>query len=68
MIWNEDQHETVGVAYGLHHVDYITIVRCMDCKNLSYTNSHWFCKWLNRCVDEDWFCADGLKGRMKDED
>ena len=38
-----------------------TIVRCKDCKNLGYTNSHWFCKWLNRCVDEDWFCADGEK-------
>ena len=36
-----------------------TIVRCKDCKNLGYTNSHWFCKWLNRCVEEDWFCADG---------
>lgn len=35
------------------------IVRCKDCKHLGYTNSHWFCKWLNRCVDEDWFCADG---------
>ena len=35
------------------------LVRCKDCKNLGYTNSHWFCKWLNRCVDEDWFCADG---------
>lgn len=35
------------------------VVRCEDCKNLGYTNSHWFCKWLNRCVDEDWFCADG---------
>ena len=35
------------------------VVRCKDCKNLGYTNSHWFCKWLNRCVDEDWFCADG---------
>ena len=34
------------------------IVRCKDCINLGYTNSHWFCKWLNRCVDEDWFCAD----------
>ena len=37
------------------------IVRCKDCKNLGYTNSHWFCKWLNRCVDEDWFCADGRR-------
>lgn len=36
------------------------IVRCKDCKNLGYTNSHWFCKWLNRCVDEDWFCGDGV--------
>ena len=35
------------------------IVRCKDCKHLGYTSSHWFCKWLNRCVDEDWFCADG---------
>ena len=35
------------------------VVRCKDCKNLGYTNSHWFCKWLNRCVDDDWFCADG---------
>ena len=34
------------------------LIRCNDCKNLGYTNSHWFCKWLNRCVDEDWFCAD----------
>ena len=37
------------------------LIRCMDCKNLGYTNSHWFCKWLNRCVDEDWFCADGKR-------
>lgn len=37
------------------------LVLCKDCKNLGYTNSHWFCKWLNRCVDEDWFCADGRK-------
>ena len=37
------------------------LIRCNDCKNLGYTNSHWFCKWLNRCVDEDWFCADGVK-------
>jgi uncharacterized protein with PIN domain len=35
------------------------LVRCKDCKHLGYTSSHWFCKWLNRCVDEDWFCADG---------
>lgn len=35
------------------------VVRCKDCKHIGYTNSHWFCKWLNRCVDEDWFCADG---------
>lgn len=35
------------------------LVRCKDCKHLGYTNSHWFCKWLNRCVDDDWFCADG---------
>lgn len=42
--WNEDHGE---------------LVRCRKCKNLGYTNSHWFCKWLNRCVDEDWFCADG---------
>lgn len=41
------------------------IVRCKDCKHLGYTSSHWFCKWLNRCVDEDWFCADG---EAKDED
>ena len=39
----------------------IELVRCKECKNLGYTNSHWFCKWLNRCVDEDWFCADGRK-------
>ena len=41
------------------------VVLCKDCKNLGYTNSHWFCKWMNRCVDEDWFCADGerQKGR-----
>ena len=38
------------------------VVRCKDCKNLDYTNSHWFCKWLNRCVDVDWFCAAGRKG------
>lgn len=38
------------------------VVWCKDCKNLGYTNNHWFCKWLNRCVDEDWFCADGKKG------
>lgn len=37
------------------------IVRCKDCQNLGYTNSHWFCKWLNRCVDENWLCADGVK-------
>lgn len=37
------------------------LIRCKDCKRLGYTNSHWFCKWLNRCVDEDWFCADGVK-------
>lgn len=37
------------------------LIRCKDCKNLGYTNSHWFCKWMNRCVDEDWFCADGVK-------
>ena len=35
------------------------IVRCKECKHLGYTSSHWFCKLLNRCVDEDWFCADG---------
>ena len=35
------------------------IVRCKDCKHLGCSNSHWFCKWLNRCVDDDWFCADG---------
>ena len=35
------------------------VVFCKDCKHLGYTSSHWFCKWLNRCVDEDWFCADG---------
>ena len=38
---------------------YKELVRCKDCKHLGYTNSHWFCKWLNRCVDEYWFCADG---------
>ena len=37
------------------------LIRCKDCKNLGYTNSHWFCKWLNRCVDDDWFCADGAR-------
>lgn len=41
------------------------IVRCKDCKKIGYTNSHWFCKWLNRCVDEDWFCADGLRNESK---
>ena len=35
------------------------LVRCNDCKHIGYTNSHWFCKMLSRCVDEDWFCADG---------
>lgn len=40
-------------------MDVLPLVLCKDCKNLGYTNSHWFCKWLNRCVDEDWFCADG---------
>ena len=35
------------------------IIRCRDCKHIGYTNSHWFCKMLSRCVDEDWFCADG---------
>lgn len=39
--------------------DAVHVVRCKDCKHLGYTNSHWFCKWQNRCVDEDWFCADG---------
>ena len=41
------------------------LVRCKDCKHLGYTNSHWFCKWLNRCVDDDWFCADAV--RKKDQ-
>ena len=35
------------------------IIRCRDCKHFGYTNSHWFCKMLSSCVDEDWFCADG---------
>ena len=35
------------------------LVRCKNCKYLGYTNSHWFCKWLNRCVDDEWFCANG---------
>lgn len=39
--------------------DAVHVVRCKDCKHLGCTNSHWFCKWQNRCVDEDWFCADG---------
>lgn len=66
MIWNEDKQETVGVAYGLHHVDYIPIVRCKDCKH-----GH-ICingrrepmvkcelmpdEWLH---EPEWFCADG---------
>ena len=37
------------------------IVMCKDCKHLGYTNEHWFCKLLNRCVDDDWYCADGEK-------
>lgn len=41
--------------------DAMLVVRCKDCQNLGYTNSHWFCKWLNRCVDEDFFCGDGVK-------
>lgn len=54
--WNDQ------VCEGEHRPEYCPlkeIVWCKDCKKLGYTNSHWFCKWLNRCVDEDWFCADG---------
>lgn len=45
--------------YWANQNDQPQIVRCEDCKRLGYTNSHWFCKLLNRCVDADWFCADG---------
>lgn len=56
-------HKTQMVISKKELTDALTLhkklVRCKDCKKLGYTNSHWFCKWLNRCVDEDWFCADG---------
>ena len=67
MIWNENKDETVGIEriwlneIGKERIEYVQIVRCKDCKNFGYTNRHWFCKWLNRCVDEDWFCADGKR-------
>ena len=48
------------IAYADGRIEPIPkIVRCRDCKHIGYTNSHWFCKMLSRCVDEDWFCADG---------
>ena len=63
----------VGCAYRTGRRDircpmkeHDAIVRCKDCKNIGYTNSHWFCRFLNRCVDEDWFCADGER-RKKDD-
>jgi Zn finger protein HypA/HybF involved in hydrogenase expression len=55
LLKEQDNCENCAIAIE----DRQPIVRCKDCKNLGYTNSHWFCKWLNRCVDEDWFCADG---------
>ena len=64
MIWDKDKQETVGVTYGLHHVDYITIVRCKDCKNggidsISYP--HYWCSAHSEYHDADWFCADGKR-------
>lgn len=40
-------------------IDAVEVVRCKDCKHIDFSNSHWFCKWFNRCVDDEWFCADG---------
>ena len=45
------------VSTFMHQIQ--DLVRCKNCKHLGYTNSHWFCKWLNRCVDDEWFCANG---------
>ena len=51
-----DVHETLEVVSRR-----LNVVRCKDCRQLGETNNHWYCKWLNRCVDEDFFCADGVK-------
>ena len=68
MIWNEDKQETVAVAYGLHHVDYITIIRCKDCKKGSIVMPEGMEPFVT-CKNEDhpldWFCADGER---KDND
>lgn len=37
------------------------LIRCRDCKYFNQTYKQWLCERLNRCVDEDWFCADGEK-------
>ena len=61
MIWEKDKHETVGVAYGLHHVDYITIVRCKDCDNKECwgRGGDVVCGIDGTPHRPDWFCADG---------
>ena len=52
-------------VYGLHHVDYITIVRCKDCKHWYFADNRIPCEQENVCgrngivVTPDWFCADG---------
>ena len=38
------------------------IVRCNDCKFIDESvKTRFFCGRLMRCVDADWFCADGEK-------
>ena len=36
------------------------LVRCKDCKFIDESvKTRFFCGRLMRCVDSDWFCADG---------
>ena len=35
------------------------LIRCKDCKHYGKAFNYCYCDILNRCANEDWFCADG---------
>lgn len=55
--------EALDMAIGaLKHPE---CTRCIDCKHFGYDFNPFYCDYLERCVDEDWYCAHAERKKQK---